>query len=140
MRRSFNQGLLFAALAAISASACGSETPQGPTGPSAPIAVVETFTGTLTINGAITFPFNAAQAGSTNASIKALAPTAGAVIGIALGTWSGTTCSIVLANDIASTGSVVTGAVQSAGSLCARVYDVGRLEAPTEFTIEVSHF
>ena len=62
------------------------------------------------------------------------------VIGIALGTWSGTTCSVVLANDLSSVGSQVTGVVQGAGTLCARVYDVGKTSAPATFTIEVTHF
>lgn len=62
------------------------------------------------------------------------------VIGMALGTWSGTTCTIVLANDITGTDGVVSGVVQGAGNLCARVYDVGRLETPAAFTIEVTHF
>lgn len=62
------------------------------------------------------------------------------VIGMALGTWSGTTCTVVLANDITGVDGVVSGVVQGAGNLCARVYDVGRLETPAVFTIEVTHF
>ncbi len=53
---------------------------------------------------------------------------------------SGTTCSIVLANDLTGVDGTVTGAVQGPGSLCARVYDVGRLETTATFTIEVAHF
>ena len=140
MRRSLLRGVFFLALAATTAAACDSEQPGGPTAPPTPIPVTETFTGTLTVNGAVTFPFTVSQAGSANASVTALSPDSAAILGIGLGTWSGTTCSIVLANDIASVGSVVTGAVQSSGSLCARVYDVGQLTAPTTFTINVSHF
>ena len=141
MRRSLLRGILFVTLAAATASACGNdEAGPGPTTPT-PTPKTETHTSTLSINGAITFaPINVTQAGSANATIKTLAPDATAIVGIALGTWSGTTCSIVLANDIASQGSVVSGVVQDAGVLCARVYDVGKLTAPTTFTIDVTHF
>lgn len=215
MRRPLLRGFLVVTLAAV-AAACGDD-PTGPTDPGpTPTPITESYTGTLTVNGAVTFaPIVANQAGSINATIKALVPirtvrvqaggtgtftpgetvyqgdsldtattsgvvhswnpatgsltlasvaagttfvaetpvlgaTSGAtwtvsavegtIVGLALGTWSGTTCTIVLANDISSVGGLVTGAVQDAGTLCARVYDVGRIEVPVTFTIEVVHF
>jgi hypothetical protein len=212
MRRPLYLGVLIALFAAATA-ACGDDTP--PTQPTpTPTPVTETYTGTLSVNGAITFPnILVSQAGSANATISSLRPeltmrvaaggtgnfvvgetvfvgesletasgtavvhgwnpsqralfinsrvgtltlgqalvgaTSGAswvneevtstVVGLALGTWSGTTCTIVLANDISGTGSLVSGVVQSAGTLCARVYDVGRILVPVDFTIEVTHF
>ncbi len=61
-------------------------------------------------------------------------------VGLALGTYSGTTCSIVLANDVSGPGSAVNGIVQGQGTLCARVYDVGKSPVPASFTIEVTHY
>lgn len=212
MRRSSVPRILIA-LGAAATMACGSDPITIPTQPT-PNAVTETFTGTLTVNGAVTFaPISVSMAGSTNATLTSLEPnltmgvaqggtgnfvvgetayigesletatgtvtvfgwtpatralllnnlqgtlplgepiigaTSGArwtneevtttVIGLALGTWSGTTCTVVLANDITPRGGVVTGVVQGAGTLCARVYDVGRLEGTAVFTIEVTHF
>jgi hypothetical protein len=212
MRRPMFRGVLVLALMAATATACDKSNPSTPTTPT-PTATTETFSGTLQINAALTFPFVVSQAGSAIATISALDPdvtigtkaggtgnfrvgelvyqgdsfdnatvtatvygwnpstgilslrdytgsfTADAaivgvdsaaqwivgsidtpVIGIALGTWSGTTCSIVLANDVSSAGSSVNGAVQGQGTLCARVYDVGKLTLPATFTIEVTHF
>jgi hypothetical protein len=34
----------------------------------------------------------------------------------------------------------VTGTAQSVGQFCARVYDVGKLTAPTDITLDVTHF
>jgi hypothetical protein len=206
------RGVLVLALVAAAATACSKSSPSTPTTPT-PTATTETFSGSLQINGALTFPFVVSQAGSATATISALDPdvtivtkaggtgnftvgelvyqgdsfdtstvkatvyawnsstgilslrdytnsftvdaaivgvdsaarwTVGSidtpVIGIALGTWSGTTCSIVLANDVSSAGSSVNGAVQGQGTLCARVYDVGKLTLPATFTIEVTHF
>jgi hypothetical protein len=212
MRRPSTRVLI--ALIAAATVACGSDTPTTPTPTPTPTPVTETFTGTLTVNGAVTFaPINISQAGSANATLKALEPrlvmrleaggsgnfvvgetaymgdsldaatstttvyawnpatrslflnnlvgvlpvgtqivgaTSGArwtnadvtttAIGLALGTWSGTTCTVVLANDITGIDGAVTGVVQGSGTLCARVYDVGRLETPAVFTIQVSHF
>jgi hypothetical protein len=61
-------------------------------------------------------------------------------VGLALGTFTGTTCSIVLANDVSGPGSAVYGAVTGQGTLCARVYDVGKMPIPANFTIEVTHY
>jgi hypothetical protein len=189
-----------------------SDSTTPPTTPT-PVAVTETFTGVLNVNGAVTFPFTVSQAGSANGLLKAMQPdivvivnpggsgaftpnetvyqgpaadaatwsgtvhawlpgantlairgvtgafTAESVIvggssgarwtgksidtttiGIALGEWSGTTCAVKLANDLSSVGSQVSGVVQGQGSLCARVYDVGKIVTPVTFTIEVTHF
>lgn len=215
MRRWFHSGVLtLITAAALSSAGCGSDESSTPTIPT-PTAITETFSGTLTVNGAVTFPFFTNGAGSANLVVKTLTPdlvvttaaeglgvfTAGetvfqgpgtttsdatwtaivhnftpatniltirnvtggftpdglivgvdsgaawagksittTVVGIAMGTWSGTTCSVVLANDVSGVGGQITGAVQGAGTLCARVYDVGRITDPVAFTIEVTHF
>lgn len=211
MRRSLLSGSFVAAVLAVVGAGCSSSTTT-PTTPTTPSAVTETFTGTLTVNGSVTFPYVVAQAGSTNATIKSLDPVASVtvksggtgnfevgetvyqgdsldtatwtavvnawlpgsqiavssmtgtftadgaivgsasgarwtgdtvattVVGLALGTWSGTVCSVVLTADLAGVGSAIYGQVQGQGSLCARVYDVGKITAPATFTVEVTHF
>jgi hypothetical protein len=61
-------------------------------------------------------------------------------VGLALGTFTGTTCTIVLANDVSGPGSAINGIVQGQGTLCARVYDVGKMPVPANFTLEVTHY
>ena len=58
---------------------------------------------------------------------------------MALGTWNGLTCNVVLANDKAIEGVTVTGSVSGAGSLCVRVYDIGEVVATTTFEVVVVH-
>jgi hypothetical protein len=138
MRRRVLCEVLVLALLVLTASACGDSTP--PTTPDPPPdPTTETFSGVLTVNGAQTFPF-ASNPGSVTAIMAALEPDALAVIGMAIGTWSGTTCQIILANDAASANAVVTGAVNAQGTLCARVYDVGRITEPVTFSVTVQHF
>jgi hypothetical protein len=102
--------------------------------------ITETFTGTLTLNGADTRPFSVARSGSVTASIASLAPDATVTIGLSLGTWNGTACSTVISNDSATLGTSVTGAADREGRLCVRVYDSdGTLRQPTDFELAVVH-
>ena len=120
------------------AAGCGDDdTPTAPTDP--PVAVTEPISGTLTLNGAATHSFIVQRAGTATATLTALSPDSAAVISLSLGTWNGQSCQIILANDAATTNSSVVGNA-SAGNFCIRVLDVGRLTAPTDYTVAVQHF
>jgi len=131
--------LCFAAVAA----ACGSTDPfrqLGPQAPSTPpVAVTDTFDGTLTVNGAATHPFVVTQAGIASAVVTVLVPD-DARIGVSLGTWNGAACQIILANDNATQSTSVVGEARSAGNFCVRVQDVGKLKAPADYLVTVTHF
>src|SRR6266508_2348534 len=90
----------------------------------------ETVTGTLTLDGAITFPFTAGAGGTVTATLTSESPDATLPIGLALGAWNGSACSISIPNDAAVQSSAVTGTVTAAAALCVRVYDaVGKVPA-----------
>jgi hypothetical protein len=134
---------VLALLVAAAIAACD-ETPTnpGPIGPT-PDPVSESFSGTLTVNGAVIFPFSVAQPGAVTATVTALGPDPAAIIGISVGMWTGTTCQVVLDNANASINSQITGTVNlsTGGSLCARIYDAaGKLTGPVTFTIAVAHY
>jgi hypothetical protein len=123
----------------LSAAGCDSgDTVTTPTPTPTPERVTETFSGTLTINGAVTFNFNSAGAGIVTATLKSLSP-AGPNVGVALGTWNGVICQVVLANDNTAVGTTVTGSVTGTGNLCVRVYDVGQLTQAVGFEVVVAH-
>ena len=114
-------------------AAASSDTPAG-TG-------AQRFTGTLNMNGAASFPFTAAAAGTITATLTTVAPDATVPIGLSLGSWTGTSCQISIANDAATQSAIVTGTVTAAASLCARVYDTGKVTAaqPVSFTVTIVH-
>jgi hypothetical protein len=124
---------------ALALTACSQDiNPSIPSDPSNP--VTETFTGTLTLNGADTRPFSVTRSGSVSASIASLAPDATVTIGLSLGTWNGSSCSTVISNDSATVGTTVNGAADREGRLCVRVYDAnGKLPQPTDFELTVVH-
>jgi hypothetical protein len=125
----------------LAASACSDNTPTTPTTPITPTAptVTDTFTGTLTKNGASTFAFSSNAAGYVYAALTSIADTSVAV-GLSIGTLnSAGGCATVIANDAAVQGTTITGSVTAAGNLCARVYDVGNVVAPLNYQITVTH-
>jgi len=131
---------LLVGVVAVGVAACDDEVPNVPTGPSNP--VTETFSGSVTQNGAQTHTFATASSGEVRATLKELAPDSALVVGFSLGNWNPTTsvCQIVLANDAATGGSLLAGSMSGIGNLCVRVYDVGNIAAtPAAYTVEVVH-
>ena len=139
MRRVSLLSLTFVAVLTLASIACdsGENTPTTPTTPGP--TITETFAGTVTQNGAATFTFNTSLSGIVTATLKSIGPVTTAQVGLALGTWNGVTCAVVLANDRITAGLAVTGQVNAAGSLCVRVYDVGQLTGTSTFEVVVVH-
>jgi len=138
--RTFGALLLLAPLAA----ACGDDTPTTPNGPTQVPAVTQQFSNgddpPLNPNGGRTHPFAVQQAGTVSAKLTALSPDETVTVGLSLGTWNGQVCQVILANDAAVLNTTVTGAAQQTGNFCVRIYDVGKLTASTNYTIDVTHF
>jgi hypothetical protein len=124
---------------AIAMSACGEED-DPPTAPTPPTTFTQTFSGTLTPNGARTHSFATQASGTVTATLSSLAPDATISVGLALGTWNGAVCQILLPNDNAVVTTVVTGGVSAIGSLCVRIADVAAtVTQPTDYEIVVVH-
>jgi hypothetical protein len=126
---------------AVSASACDSDSPTGPT-VEPPVAVTETFSGTLTLNGAVRHTFLTQRAGEVSASITSLAPDS-AVVSLSLGTWNGVSCQVIIAKDDAALTPPLNTVIgtASAGNFCVRLSDPdGRIAQPTDYTVSVTHF
>ena len=143
LRRIPSLALLLAA--ALLAGACGSDSPTGPSDPgNAPVEVTETFPpepGTLSPNGGITHLFAVQQAGTIRVTVTSLAPDSAAVIGIALGSWNGTSCSQTIVKDDATQGTIIIGNATATGSYCVRVYDAaGSLGQAVQYQLTVQHF
>ncbi|MEP7116695.1 MAG: hypothetical protein ABI880_03895 [Acidobacteriota bacterium] len=119
---------------------CGKDTVT-PTTPTTPTTVTDTFTGTLTINGATSHPFPVVSAagGEVTATLKSIAPDGTAVVGMSLGTWNGTGCQAVVSNDRAIVASAILGRATSVGTLCVRIFDSGSLSESQDYEVQVVH-
>ncbi len=132
--RALPLALVLAALAA-----CDDDTPANPVAPT-PDPVTVAFSGGLNVNGGATHQFTSNAAGSMTAALTTVEPDTTAVVGFAIGTWNGTACSHLIAQDGATLNSVLFGTVTSpSASLCVRVYDIGHLTDAINYTITVVH-
>jgi hypothetical protein len=121
------------------AAACGDDSPTAPSQPNTP-TVTDTFTGTLNPNGARTHSFVAVASGSITSTLTSLVPDSTLRIGMALGTWNGSTCQLVVTNDNATQSSQVVGSITTVGgNFCVRVYDVGNLSGNVSYEVTVVH-
>ena len=126
-------------LACMAAAGCGDDPAPTPDPGPTPVQITENFAGTLTVNGAATHLFTTGEAGQAIASLTSLSPDSAVVISFTLGTWNGQYCQVTLAKDDATQGANLIGNA-SVGAFCVRVSDVGRLAAPTDYSITVQHF
>lgn len=120
-------------------SACDDEDPITP--PTAPDPVTETFSGSITRNGAESKPFTVSAPGAVTATLKTIGADNTLVVGFMLGNWLNDSCSVVVANDSATGGTILTGTMSAAGTLCVRMYDVGNVPAGASvpYSVEVVH-
>ena len=127
---------LLLSIAILVMSAC-SNNPIVPTPPVG--SVTDTYSGTLSKNGAFTHAFSISSLGSITASIISLAPNASQIVGFQLGVWNGTSCTASSSTDVATTGSSITLTASSAGIVCVRLYDVGFIDTPVLYQLQVVH-
>jgi len=131
--------VLVLALAGVTAACGGDDAPTTPTAPTGPSNVTVTFMGTVNRNGANTHPFTT-DGGTVTATISALSPDSTAIIGLILGTWNGSSCQTVIADDRATQTTSVIGTASGSGNLCVRLYDAtGELAGPTTYEVQVVH-
>jgi len=139
MRRLIGSAALVAALS-VGAAGCDPETVnEGSPIPTPTVPVTESFSGSIGVNGAQTFAFQALSSGFVQATIKTFGPETAMKVGFSIGTYNGITCAQILTNDEARQGITITGSVATAAALCVRLYDVGQLSQVNSFEITVIH-
>jgi hypothetical protein len=139
MRRWLRPWAAAVVLACVGAAGCEEVGDPSPINPDPLPNVTDTFSGTLNRNGAATFNFTVAGSGLVALTLTKVLPDNTVGVGLSMGTWNGTTCSIVLANDNAVENTTVVGQAGGIGALCVRVYDVGKIGDPIEFEVTVRH-
>ena len=132
------------AVATTAMGACSNDTLSSLTTPTTPTTFTDTFTGTLSKNGAFTHSFTTATLGAVTVTIVSLQPVSTQIVGLSLGVFTGSACSTTPAtggssSDTATTGSTITLNATAAGSLCVRLYDVGFVNEPVLYTLQVTH-
>jgi hypothetical protein len=139
MHRRFARVIPVVALLLVVAG-CSNGNTDTTTTPATSTPVTDTFTGLLGLNGATTYSFTVTGLGQITAQLLSLQPDPTKSVGISLGTWNGSICQVVLANDATRQGDVVVGTTSTVGSFCVRIYDANStFTSPQTYTIEVTH-
>jgi hypothetical protein len=140
MRTVTTAGLLFSL--ALFTAACGSNNPSTPTTPTGP--QTEVFTGTIGPQGSSFYSFTVATAGSVEITLASLVPTApgpavSVVMGLGVGTPSGTDCAV--SNSVTTAPGLNAQLVNSltASTYCAKIYDLGALTNTVNFAVRIVH-
>lgn len=142
MKHVFAAVLAAIALAAVACTSGSSENTlpifPAPTPPS----VTETFTGTIPVGGGDIHTFTAA-AGNISITLTDAAPPAAIAMGLGLGTPAADGSCVFFSGAAvraqASTTAQLTGQLQSGGSLCVDVFDIGNQTEPVNYSVTVVH-
>lgn len=119
-----------------------SSSSSATTAPAAP-TVTEVFTSTLPVGGFKFYTFNIAASGTVNVTLNSVSgPGVPATVqlGLGIGQPAGTDCSATQTATAGSTSAApqVTGTF-GPGLFCVRVFDVGNLFNPANFTVTIAH-
>ena len=137
MHRVTSRGLLLL-VAILAMGACSNDALTNPV-VATPCPCTDTFSNTLSVNGAFTHTFTITNLGAVTATIVSLAPNSAQILGLQLGVWNGVSCTAASSTDTATTGSAITLNASAAGVLCVRLYDVGFITTPVLYQLQVVH-
>lgn len=128
---------------AAGAAACSKDSTSDSTTPTpTPVTSTETFTGTINQLGQSVHSFTVSTAGSTTVTLTAVDPLTTMALGVAIGTWSNSSCGTTIAyNENARTNITALSGTATAGSYCLKIYDSGNVPASwlVNYTIQVVH-
>jgi hypothetical protein len=124
-------------------AACGSDN-SSTTAPTATGPSTEIFGGTLPVNGSSFFSFTVGTTGSVSITLASLTattpgPALSNVMGLGVGQPLGTDCNVT--NSVPAAPALTPQLVNSLtpAIYCTRIYDLGNLTAPVNFTIRIVH-
>jgi hypothetical protein len=120
--------------------ACSKSAESNPAAPD-PETKVDTFSGNLVRSGATIHTFTVSVSGAVAVGLTDVAPVATLALGVGVGTWDGTNCTVVSTNDNARMGTTALSGTANAGNFCLRVYDSGTVPEGTTvtYTLQVGH-
>jgi hypothetical protein len=137
---------LIALLAATMCAACGNDsTTTSPSTTAGPLRGSELFGGRLGVGDSQFYSFTVGASGTTDVTLVSLRPagvltsTLSTVVGLGLGTPSGTGCALRAAVTTAPGLTKQVSVATDPSTYCVKVADVGNLTAAEDYTIRILH-
>ena len=124
---------------ALSSAACGGggDTPTSPT-TSTP-TTVDTYNGTIAIGGTVTHAFPTSAGGTISILIESLGPVSTQAVGLGVGVWDGTSCTLALSTNAATQGVTYDAITNALGNYCITLSDPGTFTEPNTYQVRVTH-
>jgi len=136
-------GLAFLLAAGLVLGACDSGdtvTPTTPTEPTTtPVSVTDTFSGKLEISGSSEHKFSVGK-GTVVTTLTTVGFSSTVALGLGVGTWDGTTCTLVIQSETAVQSSYMIGTATATVDLCVKIWDVGNLTDSSTYELTVVHY
>jgi hypothetical protein len=128
---------LLVTTAMLPLAACGDsfESPTQPA-PLAPANVTQEFSGPLNVESSQVHPFPVPSRSTITVTLVSVAPLATLSVGLGVGTWDGTSCTLIGADNNARAATALSGTVEP-GNYCAAIFDNGNLTESITYTIRV---
>src|SRR5713101_4759958 len=125
-------------------AACGNSSDSSTTAPTATGPSTEIFAGTLPVQGSGFYSFTVGTTGLVSITLASLTttktgPALNNIMGLGVGQPLGTDCSVT--NSVAAAPALTAQLVNSLtpAIYCTRIYDLGTLTVPVNFTIRIVH-
>jgi hypothetical protein len=125
-------------------AACSNSSDNSTTAPTTAGPSTEIFAGTLAVQGSGFYSFTVGSTGLVSITLASLAttktgPALNNIMGLGVGQPLGTDCSVT--NSVAAAPALTAQLVNSLtpAIYCTRIYDLGTLTAPVNFTIRIVH-
>jgi hypothetical protein len=131
-------------LTSVLAASCdnGGSSTTTPSSPSTPL-ITENFTGTVDPGGSAFNTFNVANSGGqVNVILTAAGPPATIYMGLAIGTYASSTCTLLSgASTLAQGGATAQlSGTANAGAYCVEVFDAGNQTGQISYAVTVTHY
>lgn len=127
--------LLVAPLMLLAGCGSSNDNVTAPT-PLAPANVTEEFSGSVEVGRSAVHPFPVPSRSTITVTLVTVGPLSTLAVGLGVGTWDGTDCTLVAADNNAREATALSGTVEPA-NYCAAVFDSGNLAQTITYTVRV---
>ena len=140
-----SRSLLIALVIAVMCVACGDDTTTSPSTTTEVARGTEVFGGTLGVGNSQFYSFTVSQDGTTDVTLLSLRPvgsltsTLTTVVGLGLGTPSGTECALRSAVTTAPGLTKQITVTTNISTYCVKIADVGNLTNAVDYTVRILH-
>ena len=101
--------------------------------------MVDTYSGTIAIGGIATHAFPTASGGTISIVIESVGPVSTQVLGLGVGVWDSSTCTLALSTSAATQGLTYEATTNALGNYCITLSDPDSFSEANTYQVRVTH-